>query len=210
MFVDSPCKLIVQLPGDEGKDDGGYSHEDGQGDEHGLDLGPEIIRDEVVLVQGLDRIPDLILLDGGIDENANVVDDESDDLNGVFHAQSIVYEYQLVDVSEHEYGEISGDGAGFIMDIVDVLCEAALESAEYITRRQRRVSKGLGWDEVGTYASRPRATTTWTRVVSRKAQVHFVDGMYILGVRRTGGGSWVGKPSRWWYPPGCESYGWGW
>jgi hypothetical protein len=36
----------------------------------------------------------------------------------------------------------------------------------------------------------------WKMAVSMKAHVHRVFGMYILGARRTGGGSVVGKPSR--------------
>jgi hypothetical protein len=42
----------------------------------------------------------------------------------------------------------------------------------------------------------------WTMAVIMNAHVHLLLGTYILGVRRTGWGSVVGKPSRAWYPPG--------
>jgi hypothetical protein len=58
-----------------------------------------------------------------------------------------------------------------------------------------------------TYASNVRAMTSCTSDAIMKDHVHFVDGMYILDARRTTGGSVVGKPSRWWYPPGCVSTG---
>lgn len=45
----------------------------------------------------------------------------------------------------------------------------------------------------------------WKMAVNMNAHVQRVFGIYILGARRTGGGSVVGKPSRWWYPPGWVS-----
>jgi hypothetical protein len=42
------------------------------------------------------------------------------------------------------------------------------------------------------------AMTTWAMAVNMKAHDHLLVGMYILGARRTGLGSVVGKPSRSW------------
>lgn len=110
-LVDGPCKFVIELPGLKSKEESSNGHEDRQSDEHGLDIFPEVTRDKGAVVEVVGRVFDLIELNAGIDENADVVDDDSDDLNGVFEAQGIPHEYQLVDVAEHEDGEKGGDGA---------------------------------------------------------------------------------------------------
>ena len=54
-----------------------------------LDVFPEILGNEAARVEVVSSVLDLVELNGGIDENADVVQDESNDLNGVLHAQSI-------------------------------------------------------------------------------------------------------------------------
>lgn len=47
---------------------------------------------------------DLLHLNGTIDEKTDVVHDESNDLNGVFHAQGIPHEEKLIQEAENIEG----------------------------------------------------------------------------------------------------------
>lgn len=133
VLVDGPRKFVVQLPCFKGKKDGGHSHQAGQGDQHRLDIGPELRFDESALVQLVGGVPDLVELDRSIDENTDVVDDETNDLNGVLQAQSIPDKPQLVEVTEHEDGEIRGNGAGFAVSVFGLApVDAVLELAKDI------------------------------------------------------------------------------
>ena len=91
-LVDGPSELIVQLPCFESEGDGSDGHEDWQGDEERLHVEPKVVRDEGILVQGVGGVPDLVELDSGIDENADVVEDQTDDLNGVLQPQAVPHE----------------------------------------------------------------------------------------------------------------------
>ena len=88
-LVDGPGELIVQLPCFEGENESRDSHQHGQSDEHRLDIVPEVLGDEAARIEVVGSVLDLIELDSGVDENANVVENETDDLNGVLHAQGI-------------------------------------------------------------------------------------------------------------------------
>lgn len=68
------------------------------------------------MVEDVGSILDLVKLDAGVDEDADVVHDEANDLDGVFEAQGVPDEDELVEVPEDEDGEIGGDGAGFRVD----------------------------------------------------------------------------------------------
>lgn len=135
MLVNGPGKLIVQLPSNESEDEGCDGHQNRLGNQFGPDLGPNslmFIFDKVTTIkgaipQGFDSIVDLVKLNGCVDENADVVENEPDDLNGVLLLQGIVDEDELVDVAKHEDGEVSGDGADFIVVFGDVSAQAGLE-----------------------------------------------------------------------------------
>lgn len=155
--------------------------------------------DKVLAVESLDGIVNLVELDASVDEDAKVVKDQTDDLNGVLHAQGIVDKQHLVNVAEHEDGKVGRDGAGLIEAVGDLIVKRMLELCKDISAAQSQSAGGMvAKRRTITYDSRARATTAWTTAVMRNSHVHFVLGMYILGVRRTGGGSCVGKPSRWW------------
>lgn len=112
VLVDGPCEFIVQLPCDEGEQGGCECHQTRQGDEHGPDVEPELRLDILVLVELVGGVPDLVELDGGVDGDTDVVDDESDDLNGILQSECVPHEPQLVQVAEHEDGKVCWDGAG--------------------------------------------------------------------------------------------------
>jgi hypothetical protein len=141
VLVDGPRKLVVQLPCFKGKEDRSERHQAGQGNEHGLYVDPELFVDESLLVQRVCGIFDLVKLDGSVDENAHVVDDESDDLNGVLQPQGVPHEPQLVKVAEHEDGQVGGDGAGFAVPGIGLPVDVALEFAKDIAARD--VSRAL-------------------------------------------------------------------
>jgi hypothetical protein len=199
VLVNGPSELVVQLPCDKGEDDGCEGHEGGHSDEHGLDVLPEVCGNKGLGEEDVGSIPDLIVLDAGVDENADIVDDDANDLNRVLHAQGVPDEEELVEVAEHEDGEVGGDGAALAADLVGLKVQVGAEAAEDIA------VGGVSWWVLGqrgekkaTYDSRPMPTAACRMAVTIKAQDHRVVGMYILGARRVGGGKVVGKPSRWW------------
>lgn len=63
------------------------------------------------IAQLVDRIADLIFLYGSVDEQADVVDTQTDDLNGVLESECIPPQDQFVHKAEDEEGEVGGDGA---------------------------------------------------------------------------------------------------
>lgn len=146
VLVDGPRKLIVELPRNESEDDGRDGHYNGESDEWATDLGPD--REVIKTIQDLQRsdgFVDLIELDSGVDQDADVVDDQTDDLNGVLLGEGIVDQGDLVDVAEHEDGEVGGDGARLVV-VVDIVLEGILEAGEDISRRT--VSSGTETGEV--------------------------------------------------------------
>jgi hypothetical protein len=135
MLVDGPCKLVVQLPCFKSKENGRKCHQAGQGNEHGPDILPKLAGDKTALAQLIGGLLDLVVLDGSVDENADVVDDEADDLNGVLQAQGVPHEPQLVYVSKHEDGQVGGNGAGLAVDALRLPVDAVLKLAKDIAAR---------------------------------------------------------------------------
>jgi len=136
MLVDGPRKLVVQLPGNEGEDEGCDGHENRVGNQLDANLLPDIVPgDEAVILEDCNSIVDLVELDAGIDENADIVKDKPDDLDGILLAQGIVYEDELVDEAEHEDGEVCGNGAGFVVVLRNVVAQARLELGKDVAAR---------------------------------------------------------------------------
>jgi hypothetical protein len=135
VLVDGPCKLVVQLPCFKGKEDGRKCHQAGQGNEHGPDILPKLARDKAALAQLIGGIFDLVVLDRSVDENADVINDEADDLNRVLQAQGVPHQPQLVYVSKHEDGQIGGNGAGFTVNALGLPVDAVLKLAKDIAAR---------------------------------------------------------------------------
>lgn len=111
MLVDCPCKFVVELPGHKGHEDGSKGHEAWLHDQKRLDLSPELDHDEAIFLENDDGVVDLVDLNRGIDQDAEVVNAETDDLNCVFQAQRVVDQNHLVNVTKHEDGEVGGDGS---------------------------------------------------------------------------------------------------
>jgi hypothetical protein len=209
MFVDGPCELVVEFPSKESKHNRHNSHDNGQSNQHRLDFLPEMREDKGRFIECGNGLLDLIELNGSIDENADIVQDEPDDLNCVLESQGVVYKNNLVDETKHEDGEVCGDGARlFVLFDGYIWEQTRLECAKDISTRVLVIGFAAesSMDSV-TYASKLRAMTSCTSDAIIKDHVHFVEGIYILGARRTTGGSVVGKPSRSWYPPGCVTTG---
>jgi hypothetical protein len=135
VLVDGPCKLVVQLPCFKGKEDGRKCHQAGQGNKHGPDILPKLARDKAALAQLIGGIFDLVVLDRSVDENADVINDEADDLNRVLQAQGVPHQPQLVYVSKHEDGQIGGNGAGFTVNALGLPVDAVLKLAKDIAAR---------------------------------------------------------------------------
>jgi hypothetical protein len=92
VLVNGPGKLVVQLPSLKCKQKGRKGHQTRQGNQQRTDLWPKRGQHEVLSPQALCGVLDLVKLNGGIDEDAEVVDDETDDLNRVLEAQGVPYE----------------------------------------------------------------------------------------------------------------------
>lgn len=135
MLVDGPCKFLVELPGNKGKYDGENAHEDRQCNQHGLQLSPHVHveDDESLTHERVDSVPKLVKLDARIEQDARVVQDDANDLNCVLHAQRIVDQNQLVDVSEHKHGEVRRDRSHLGYFIGNVFAQAILKSAKNIS-----------------------------------------------------------------------------
>lgn len=196
MLVDCPCELVIQLPCNKPKGNSSNCHEDGHGDQHGLNVYPEVAGNECLLVKGGGSVLDLVELNGCVHHDSYVVDDKSNDLNGILQTQGIPYEEQLVQVAKHEDGEIRGDSAGLAVDVVGFEVQFTLEPAKDITADVISTVVRVQSISITTYDSNVRATTAWITAMTMNDHVHLVLGMYILGARRTGGGRVVGKPSR--------------
>jgi hypothetical protein len=143
VLVDGPRKLVVQLPSLKCKQKGRKGHQTRQGNQQRADLWPKRGQHEVLAPQALCGVLDLVKLDGGIDEDAEVVDDETDDLNRVLEAQGVPYEPEFVQIAEHEYGEVGGDGARLVLvGVLGLRMDRVLIPCEDIAARARSALRG--------------------------------------------------------------------
>ena len=78
----------------------------------------------------------MIVLNGGIDKHAKIVQAKSNDLNRVFQAQRVVNQYQLVEKSKEEQREERWDGLDFWWSRGNVLDEAHLEFRKDVSLSQ--------------------------------------------------------------------------
>lgn len=105
MLVDCPRKLVVQLPRHEDHQDGSEPHDTGNDDQERLRLGPDHWADLVHVGQDRNRVLDLVDLDCAVDQETDVADTETNDLNRVFQPKRIVYQHQLIEETETVEGE---------------------------------------------------------------------------------------------------------
>jgi hypothetical protein len=198
VLVDSPRKFVVQFPGNESEDKRCDGHENGMGDQLDADLLPNIVfDDEAVRLEDGDGIVNLVELDTSIDEDADVVKDESNDLNGVLLAQGIIYKNKLVDEAEHEDGEVRGDGARLVVVLRNVVAQARLEFCKDISAQSRSACDGGRVSDGATYDSRVRAMMAWMMAVNMKAHVHRVLGIYCNAVSNKASSRTGNAPSSW-------------
>ena len=85
-LVDGPGKFVVKFPGACGKEDRADRENAGNSDQEWLGVGPYVLADIIVLGQAQNGVSDLVHLNGAVDEQANIVHNQSDNLDGVFHA----------------------------------------------------------------------------------------------------------------------------
>lgn len=88
MLVDSPCKFVVQFPCHANHQDRSEGDNARNGDEYWLGLVPEINVQDIC--QDAYGFLDLFNLHCTVDQQSNIADADSNDLNGVFEAQSVV------------------------------------------------------------------------------------------------------------------------
>lgn len=140
VLVDGPRELVIQLPGLEGENNGSSSHQTWESNQHGSHIRPEVLLDSAF--EHASSIPDLIELDGGVDEDTDVVDNETDDLNSVLQPQGVPYKPELVEVPKHEHGEVGGNCASFTVRADDGPVDAGLELAKDISVRVSTTNDG--------------------------------------------------------------------
>lgn len=89
MLVDSPCKLVIQLPGEEGHDHREESNNAGHSNKVWLDFWPDwsdAWLDESSICQLPNGLMDLVVLDRSVDEHPSIVHAQPDDLNGILQS----------------------------------------------------------------------------------------------------------------------------
>lgn len=112
MLVNRPRKFVVQLP----RNARHHYREEGNDTWHckqvWSDIFPHLLPWVNVsqLRQTTNSVIDLIILDCSVDKHTQIVAAESDNLNCVLESQGIVHQYQLVQETEDEEGEVCWDG----------------------------------------------------------------------------------------------------
>lgn len=101
MLVNGPSKFVVQLPRDDGHCYRTQSDDARDRYEIRSLVCPHAWFDHVQSAKRGHRFLNLIHLHRRIDKKANIVKTESNDLNGVFQAKSVVDQDQLVHKSEN-------------------------------------------------------------------------------------------------------------
>lgn len=86
VLVDGPREFVVEFPRDEGQTDGSEAENGGDGDEIWSSTVPDVA---TLFGEAHGDVRDLFHLDCAVDEQADVVDDETDDLNGVLQSQAV-------------------------------------------------------------------------------------------------------------------------
>lgn len=84
MLVDRPRKFVIQFPGNDGHEHCAQSQDTRNRHEERFGIGPIIRRNIVEYNQLIDGVLDLFHLHGGVDEQPDIVDAETNDLNCVF------------------------------------------------------------------------------------------------------------------------------
>jgi hypothetical protein len=111
VFVDRPGEFVVQLPSDDGQANGSKRKNARNGNEERLGLSPNFQVNFILQAQGDHSFFDLIHLDSCIDQEADVIDADADDLNSVLEAEGIINEYYLVQETEDVEREKRGNGS---------------------------------------------------------------------------------------------------
>lgn len=133
VLVDAPRKLVVELPADDGHEDGAEGEDAGNRNQERLDLRPDFrVNQQVLVEQPFVGFLDLVDLDGTVDEESEVEEAEPDDLDRVFQAERIVDEADKEDVRKDEEREVSGTCQWF--------------SSGSLPGCLRWYCAGLGWD----------------------------------------------------------------
>lgn len=136
MLVNGPCKLIVELPRDKGQDCSSDSDQDWDSNQVWLNAWPQkLTLDQVTWALVAVKMPhcliDLADLNRRVDEQSEVVETQSNDLNGILEAQGIIDKHKLVQETKDEEGEVGWDDLG-LCDGWKAWCERHLKSGENI------------------------------------------------------------------------------
>lgn len=137
VLQDIPRKLLVELPRDEAHAARDSSDNAGNRNQEPAYIVPHRLRrlrllEPVVPLQDVDGLPDLVDLDGCVDEHGDVGNRHADDLNRVLHAQGVPHHHHLVQEAEDEERQEGRDRLvlGVGLGLPDVRGQADLEAAE--------------------------------------------------------------------------------
>lgn len=98
---------MVQLPCREAHENQGQADDTWNSDDIGLNMPPVLgVNFLIHRFQESNGVVDLIELHGRLDQQANIVDAETDDLNRVLHPECIVNQEELVDKAKYEECEV--------------------------------------------------------------------------------------------------------
>ena len=124
---------------------------------------------------------DLKDLNDSINQKSNVVEADSDDLNGVVQTECVPYQEDLVQETQSEQGEIRDDCFGGLVAGCTWF-EMGLKSAKDISVRVGSVSARYTWSIAPkrSYPSKARPIAACAMVTSIKLHVQVVFGVYIM------------------------------
>lgn len=112
VLVDCPRELVVEFPCHKCHQECAQSHNTRNDDQERLGLIPDVQLNLVHIVQGCHGFSNLLHLDRSVDQESDVTDTQSDDLNCILHSQRIVDQHQFVEETEAIEGKESGDCFG--------------------------------------------------------------------------------------------------
>lgn len=145
MLVDGPRELIVELPRDKGHQECSQSDNTRNDDQERLRLIPNVQLDLVHVVQGCHSFSNLLDLHRSVDQESDVADTQSDDLNCVLHSQRIVDQHQFVEETEAIEGKEGGDcfGGGTVVgEFLDLEVREDIPRERQLARERSHRGRG--------------------------------------------------------------------
>lgn len=181
---DVPSKVLVELPRNEAQDDGDEANDGGDGNEVRLDIGPNHINGQsrlegVVFLKEVEGLGNLVDLNPSVYHKGKVGEADSNDLDCVLLSESIPDNDELVQETEDEECQESGDSLVLRFKVFQVPSFGA-------EKARLKPGKNVSGGDVNTkearmiieiefaYASKHRHITAWMAVTAINIAAHLL------------------------------------